>query len=253
MRAIIIEDEDFAARRLESMIREYDPGIEIIAKLQSVQESVAWLKANAQPDLIFLDIQLDDDLSFAIFEQVEVKSNIIFTTAFDEYAIKAFKHKSIDYLLKPIVKAELEASLKKHKEWAAAAMQAPNFQDLLSLLQGGSSKFRERFSVMVGERMKSVDVNDISYFFSNSGITFFVTKTNNQYTLDNSLDTIVRELDPNQFFRVSRQYLVGRKGINQVFVFQKSRLKLDLQPKSSEDVYVSIDKVPAFKKWFDGE
>lgn len=254
MKTIIIEDEEFAARRLEAMIKECDSSIEIVAKLQSVQESVAWLKANTQPDLIFLDIQLDDDLSFAIFEQVEVKSNIIFTTAFDEYAIKAFKHKSIDYLLKPIVKAELEAALNKHREWAAASTQIPNFQDLVSLLHvTNSPKYRERFSVMVGEKMKSVEVGEIAYFFSTSGITFFVTQSNNQYTLDNSLDTIIKELDPKNFFRANRQYLVGRKGINQVYVFPKSRLKLDLQPKSSEEVYVSVEKVPAFKKWFDGE
>jgi len=253
MRTIIIEDEYFASRRLETMIRECDPNIEIVAKLQSVQESVAWLKTNTHPDLIFLDIQLDDDLSFAIFEQVEVKSNIIFTTAFDEYAIKAFKHKSIDYLLKPIVKAELEAALKKHNEWATAALQVPNFQELVNLLHGETPKYRERFSVMVGEKMKSIEVSEIAYFFSISGITFFVTRTCNQYTLDNSLDTIIKELDPKLFFRVNRQNLIARKSINQVFVFPKSRLKLDLQPKSTEEVYVSIDKVPAFKKWFDGD
>lgn len=253
MRTIIVEDEDYAARRLETMIKECDPDIEIVAKLQSVQESVAWLKANSQPDLIFLDIQLDDDLSFAIFEQVQVKSNIIFTTAFDEYAIKAFKQKSIDYLLKPIVKVELEGALKKYNEWAVATLQVPNFQELVNLLHGESQKYRERFSVMVGEKMKSIEVSEIAYFFSTSGITFFVTKAGNQYTLDNSLDTIVKELDPKQFFRVNRQNLVARKSINQVFVFPKSRLKLDLQPKSTEEVYVSIDKVPVFKKWFDGE
>lgn len=252
MRTIIIEDEDFAARRLESMILDCDSSIQIVAKLQSVEESVAWLKANQQPDLIFLDIQLDDDLSFAIFEQVEVKSNIIFTTAFDEYAIKAFKHKSIDYLLKPISKEELAGALNKYKEWTASA-GLPNYNDLMSLIQGNTNKYRERFSVMVGEKMKSVEVSEIAYFFSTSGITFFVTKSNNQYTLDNSLDTIIKELDLKHFFRVNRQYLVARGGINQVYVFPKSRLKLDLQPKASEEVYVSIDKVPAFKKWFDGE
>jgi DNA-binding LytR/AlgR family response regulator len=252
MKTILIEDEEFAARRLENLIMECDPSIEVVAKLQSVKESVDWLEYNPQPDLIFLDIQLEDDLSFSIFEQVEVKSNIIFTTAFDEYAIKAFKHKSIDYLLKPIVKDELEAALKKHHEWTAAALPVPNFQELVSFIQDRTPKYRKRFSVMVGERMKSIEVNEIAYFFSTSGITFLVTKTNNQYTLDSSLDTIIKELDPNQFFRINRQYLIGRNGIYQVFVFPKSRLKLDLHPKSSEELYVSIDKVPAFKKWFDG-
>ncbi len=251
MKALIIEDEYFAAERLEKLVLGCDSSIQILGKLQSVEEAVQWLKSNSQPDVIFLDIQLEDDLSFSIFEQVEVKSNIIFTTAFDEYAIRAFKHKSIDYLLKPISKEDLCAALKKHNDWSV--QQLPDYKELIGLLKQSSNEYRERFSVIVGEKMKSIEVADIAYFFSTSGITFFVTRSGSQYTLDVSLDNLMRELNPNCFFRANRQYLVARSGVNQIFVFPKSRLKLDLQPKSAEEVYVSIEKVPAFKKWFDGE
>jgi DNA-binding LytR/AlgR family response regulator len=251
MKTIIIEDEEFAARRLENLIKECDPDIEVLAILPSVMDSVAWLKANAHPDLIFLDIQLEDDLSFTIFDHVDVKSNIIFTTAFDEYAIKAFKHKSIDYLLKPIAKTDLMNALQKYKQWMGS-FDTTKFNELIQLIQQ-TDNYRTRISVMVGEKMKSIETSDISYFFSTSGITFFVTMNNSQYSLDNSLDTIIKDLNPKLFFRVNRQYLVSRAGINHVFVFPKSRLKLDLNPKANEDVYVSIDKVPGFKKWFDGD
>lgn len=253
MKTLIIEDEDFAAQRLENLVKECDPSIEVVAKLQSVKESVAWLRTNPQPDLIFLDIQLDDDLSFAIFDQVEVHSNIIFTTAFDEYAIRAFKHKSIDYLLKPINKAELDAALKKHKEWNTQQKENKDFTDLLQLIKGETPKYRTRLAVTVGEKIKSIEIDSISYFFSASGITFFTTKDNKQYTLDDSLDTIAKELDPQQFFRANRQFLIAMHGVKQVFVYPKSRLKLDLLPPTDESVYVSLDKVVAFKKWYGGE
>lgn len=253
MKTLIIEDEDFAARRLENLVKECDSSIEVVAKLQSVKESVEWLRTNPQPDLLFLDIQLDDDLSFAIFDQVEVTSNIIFTTAFDEYAIRAFKHKSIDYLLKPINKSELEAALKKHSDWSTQQQPSKDFTDLIQLIKGETPKYRSRISVTVGEKIKSIEIDSISYFFSASGITFFTTNDNKQYTLDGSLDTIARELDPQQFFRANRQYLISLSGIKQVFVYPKSRLKLDLQPQTNESVYVSLDKVVAFKKWYGGE
>mgnify|MGYP000980980567 FL=1 len=149
MKTIIIEDEEFAARRLENMISECDSSIEIVAKLQSVRESVAWLKSNPHPELIFLDIQLDDDLSFAIFEQVTVQSQIIFTTAFDEYAIKAFKLKSIDYLLKPIIKEELCNAIKKYRDMAAPMQQAIDFSSLFSLLNQKNVSYKESFSMVV--------------------------------------------------------------------------------------------------------
>ena len=253
MKAIIIEDEEFAAIRLENMIREYDSSVEIVTRLQSVKESVLWLKSNPNPDLIFLDIQLEDDLSFSIFDQVKVSSQIIFTTAFDEYAIKAFKLKSIDYLLKPVNRDELSQAISKFRNWNNEKTVLINPDELRRMIFQQKVMYRERFSVTVGEKLKTISVDDIAYFFSTSGITFAVMKTKHQYSIDLSLDTIKEQLNPAEFFRINRQYLVQIKAISNVHVFPKSRLKLDLNPPSTEEIFVSQEKVPEFKRWLDGQ
>jgi len=252
MKAIIIEDEEFAATMLGNMIKECDNSIEIVTKLQSVKESVEWLKSNQHPDLIFLDIQLEDDLCFSIFEQVQVSSQIIFTTAFDEYAIKAFKLKSIDYLLKPIDQNELKQAIEKFRNWNSEKAVIFNPGELRKLIVQQQAAYRERFSVIVGEKIKSIRVNDIAYFFSVSGITFVVLNTNSQYSIDLSLDAIKEQLNPNDFFRINRQYLVKLSAIKNVHVFPKSRLKLELNPPATDELFVTLEKVPAFKKWIDG-
>jgi DNA-binding LytR/AlgR family response regulator len=253
MKAIIIEDEQLAARRLESLIKNYDKPIDVIAKLESVEESVEWLKSNAQPDLIFLDIHLEDGLSFSIFDKVKVNVPIIFTTAFDEYAIKAFKLKSIDYLLKPIVQEELNKAIDKYMEWSGNNKPVVDLTELYRLMQSNTKEYRERFSFSVGEKLKTIEVKDIAYFFSTSGITFVVMNSKNQYSIDLSLDKLINELNPKDFFRINRQYLIAHKAISNVFVYPKSRLKIELNPPSQDDVFVSLDRVTEFKKWLDGE
>ena len=251
MKTIIIEDEQLAARRLENMVKSIDPTIEIIAKLESVKESVEWFQRNEQPDLIFLDIHLEDGLSFSIFDQVKVNSPIIFTTAFDEYAIKAFKLKSIDYLLKPIVHNDLEKAVAKFRDWGEKK-QLIDVSELFRLMNMTPKQYRERFSVVVGQKLKSIDVKEINYFFSNSGITFVAMQPKGQYSLDLSLDNLMEELDPKKFFRVNRQYIVSLQSIVNIHIFPKSRLKLELNPPVPEGVFVSLDKVVDFKKWVDG-
>jgi two-component system response regulator LytT len=253
MRTIIIEDEEYAARRLENLIKECDSTIEIVAKLQSVRESVSWLKTNQHPDFIFLDIQLEDDLSFAIFEQVQVQSKIIFTTAFDEYAIKAFKLKSIDYLLKPINKDELCQAITKYRNWNKDRDLVIDPTELRKLLLPNQPTYRSRFLVSVGEKLKSIHVDDIAYFFSTSGITFVVMNSKNQYSVDVSLDTLKEQLNPQDFYRVNRQYFVRLNAIANVIIYPKSRLKIVLNPPTDDIIFVSIDKVPDFKRWMDGE
>ena len=252
MKTIIIEDEQLASRRLENMIKSIDPTIEILTITESVADSVEWLKRNEAPDLIFLDIHLEDGLSFSIFDQVKVDAPVIFTTAFDEYAIKAFKLKSIDYLLKPIVKEDLEKAITKYREWGEKS-QMINISELYNLVNGNKKNYRERFSVVVGQKLKSIEVKDIAYFFSNSGITFVAMQSKHQYSLDQSLDHLMAELDPIRFFRVNRQYLVGLPAISNIHIFPKSRLKLELNPPVPEGVFVSLDKVTDFKKWVDGK
>ena len=251
MKTIIIEDEELASRRLENMVKAIDPTIEILAKLESVEESVKWFQNHPHPDLIFLDIHLEDGLSFSIFDQVKVNSPIIFTTAFDEYAIKAFKLKSIDYLLKPIVQDDLEKAIKKYREWGEKN-QMVDLKELYKLMQVKEKSYRDRFSVVVGQKIKSIDVKDIAYFFSNSGITFVAMLSKSQYSLDLSLDNLMVELDPKLFFRVNRQYLIGLSSIVNIHIYPKSRLKLELNPPVPEGVFVSLDKVVDFKKWVDG-
>jgi DNA-binding LytR/AlgR family response regulator len=252
MKVIIIEDEVLAARRLKQMIHEYDSTIEIVAELESVEESIKWFQNNAEPDLIFLDIHLEDDLSFAIFEKVNINAPVIFTTAFDEYAIKAFKMKSIDYLLKPIVQSELAAALKKYKELSAKQRPSHELQKLYEMIIEKKPQYRERFSVAFGQKIKTFTVNEIAYFFSQDGATYAILKNNTSYPVDVSLDKLMNELSPGMFFRINRQMIVSIHAIKEVIVYPKSRLKLDLAPEMN-DVFVSLDKVTPFKDWFSGK
>lgn len=251
MKVIIIEDEEFAARRLENMILTYDSKIKVLAKLESVEESVKWLSGNEHPDLIFLDIHLEDDMSFTIFEKVKVKSHIIFTTAFDEYAIKAFKLKSIDYLLKPIVQEELNKAIDKYKEMVNTTDSSVDFSNLFNLIAQKSVSYKERFSFAVGQKLKTFSVNDVAYFYSADSMTYMVLNSKNEYPVDYSLDSLMAELNPADFFRINRQYLVKISAIAQVHIFPKSRLKIDLTPATKDEVFVSLDKVTAFKSWLD--
>jgi len=248
MKVVIIEDEELAARRLESLIRECAPDTEVIAKLESVEDAVDWFRNHPSPDLIFLDIHLEDDLSFSIFEKVKVSSPIIFTTAFDEYAIRAFRMKSIDYLLKPIVQEELARSLEKYREFTAVKQQ-PDMDALYRMISSGVPAYKERFSVTVGQKIKSYATSEISWFYSEEGITFMVINDNHQYPIDFSLDDLAGQLNPKEYFRVNRQFLVSLGSIRNVHIYPKSRLKIEIAPPSDREVFVSRDKVTRFKEW----
>jgi DNA-binding LytR/AlgR family response regulator len=249
MKVVIIEDEKLAANHLEKMILKYDSEIRIMAKLESVEQAVEWFRNNAHPDLIFLDIHLEDDLSFSIFEKTKISSPIIFTTAFDEYAIKAFKMKSIDYLLKPIIQEELNQSLEKYKEWTAPSYDQKDLSSLYALITKKEPEYIDRFSIMVGAKLRTVPVGDVAYFFSEASITFLVTNDKSKYPVDHSLDNLGEQLNPKDFFRINRQYLIGLKAIRNVIVYPKSRLKVELNPASDKEIFISIDKVTNFKDW----
>lgn len=249
MKVVIIEDEELAARRLESLIMECAPDTEVIARLESVGDAVEWFRNHPSPDLIFLDIHLEDDLSFTIFEKVKVSSPIIFTTAFDEYAIRAFKMRSIDYLLKPIVQEELARSLEKYREFTAVKQQ-PDMDALYRMISSGAPAYKERFSITIGQKIKSYATSEIAWFYSEEGITFMVINDNHQYPIDFSLDDLGGMLNPKEYFRINRQFLVGLGSIKNVHIYPKSRLKLELTPPSSnKEVFVSRDKVTRFKEW----
>jgi len=248
MNAIIIEDEKVAAERLAKMLNEVAPEIRIIAKLVSVSDSVEWLKKNTA-DLIFLDIQLSDGLSFSIFEQVVVKTPIIFTTAYDQYAIKAFDVNSVSYLLKPIRKAELEESLKKYKELKAAF--SIDFQALLDGIQGKKTEYKSRFLIQVGDKLKKIETNEIAYFYAFDKSVFLKTYQNTSYVIDYTLDTLESQLDSSLFFRINRKYIVHIQSIAEMIAYSRGRVKLNLKPPADNelDTIVSIERSQDFKKW----
>ncbi len=251
MKVVIIEDEAFATLRLKKMILDYDPEIKIMAELESVAESVRWFKANPEPDLIFLDIHLEDDLSFAIFDQVNISSPVIFTTAFDEYAIKAFKLKSIDYLLKPIVHEELAAALKKYEQFSGLHHSSVDLQSLYNLLTGKEKKYKERLSISIGSKIKMVEVTDIAYVYVMEKGVYLRTFQGNTYSIDFPLDKLEEMLDPGKFFRINRKYLVNISSINDMVAYSRSRVKLELKPRADDEfeTIVSIDRSAEFKKW----
>jgi two-component system, LytTR family, response regulator LytT len=251
MNALIIEDENLAAERLELMLAEVDPSIRVLAKLDSVKDSVKWLM-QYQADIIFLDIQLSDGISFSIFEQVAVSTPVIFTTAYDMYAIKAFDVYSIDYLLKPIRKADLSESLLKLRNMKSAF--SIDFDSLLAQINGRQAEYKKRFLIQIGEKIKKVEVSDIAYFFILEKGCYLRTFQGNSYPLEYTLDKLESMLDPSSYFRINRKYLINMASISNMLAYSRSRVKLELKPKADDDAdtIVSIDRSADFKKWLNG-
>jgi DNA-binding LytR/AlgR family response regulator len=248
MKTIIIEDENLTAKRLESLLNKYDPSIQVMKVLPSVHEAVEWFNANAEPDLVFMDIHLEDDLAFKIFEQVQLKAPVIFTTAYDEYMIKAFKVNSIDYLLKPVSYDELVQAIEKFKT-LKNQFAKPDMETLLQFIGKKDPEYKSRFMITVGTRIRSIETSEIAYFYSEEKLTFMVTKEGQQLPIDFSLDKLTSLLNPKDFFRISRQFLVSFDSIQTVHAHIKGKLKLELTPKCKFEVFVSGDRMTDFKEW----
>lgn len=250
MKVVIIEDELLASERLEKQLKEVVPNIIISAKLTSVESSVAWLKENSV-DLIFLDIQLTDGLSFSIFERIEVKTPIIFTTAYDQYAIKAFELNSVSYLLKPIKKTELESSLQKYQSLKSAF--SIDFEALLSSIKGDQQTYKKRFLIQVADKLRKVEVENIAYFFALEKSVFFRTTDKQTFPVDMTLDQLEKVLDPAIFFRINRKYIVNINAISNMVSWSKRRIKIELTPSADDnsDTIVSMERYSEFKKWLD--
>ena len=251
MRILIIEDEPFAAKKLEEMIKEYDHDFEILEVLDSIEDAVTWFEQHAQPNLIFLDIHLADGLSFEIFDHVNIEVPIIFTTAFDRYAIQAFKTKSIDYLLKPVRFEELKLALDKYLSWFGDPYQQDQLQMLAKTLKQGHQSYKRRFLVRAGNVIKTVPLTDIAYFSSMDRTTQIVTSNGRQYPIRQNLDELESLLDPMQFYRANRQFIIRIEAIAKIQPWFKGRLKLQLSPPQGVDLVVSSEKTPAFKRWLD--
>ncbi|MBQ4820755.1 LytTR family DNA-binding domain-containing protein [Aquimarina sp. MMG016] len=243
--AIIIEDEDIAAIKLQKMIQELDSEIHIARILSSVKESVAYLNENT-PDLIFLDINLSDDNSFEIFNLVDnITSKIIFTTAYSEYAIKAFEQNSIDYLLKPIPKEALQRSLEKLRKYDSH----PN-PDYNKVLFNPGDTYKKRFLVKINNNLKTVEVKEIAYFYSEDKITFIKLKNDKKLPIDHSLKRLEEILDPKEFYRINRKYIIHISAISKMYYSSKSKIMLHLEPVAEDQqISVAIEKLGKFKKW----
>ena len=251
MNAIIIEDEKPAARRLNRMLNDLD--IKVNTMLHSVNESIAWFSNNEHPDLIFLDIQLSDGLSFEIFETIEIKSSIIFTTAYDEYALKAFKLNSIDYILKPIDDEELEAAVKKYKDQLPSGQSLQvDFEDIKKLLINPMDRvYKKRFTARVGQHLKIFSVEDIECFYSENKSTYLHTNENRNYLIENTLESLENEVNPQQFYRVSRKFYININAIKDIISYTNSRLQIKLHHFNEQEIIVSRERVKDFKNWLE--
>ena len=248
IQALIIEDEKPSARRLQRMLEKLE--VEVIETLHAVDEAVEWFLQNKHPDLILLDIQLSDGLSFEIFQHVTVQSAIIFTTAYDEYALKAFKLNSIDYLLKPIDDEELDAALVKfRKNHQARIENSFDIQGLKSLLNMNSPEYKTRFALQVGQHLKLIKVEDISCFYSENKATYVQLTRDRRYLMDTSLDKLQEELDPTLFFRVNRKFIIKEKSIQDIIAFSNQRLEIELRDYKKEKIIVSRERVKSFRDW----
>ena len=249
MNVIIIEDEKPSARRLQRMLTELQ--MEAETMLHSVEESIDWFQNNEHPDLIFLDIQLSDGLSFEIFETIDINSAVIFTTAYDEYALQAFKLNSIDYLLKPIDEDDLAKAVSKFKERAPKQQSVTlDFNDIKKLLVNPIEReYKKRFSVKVGQHLKLINIDDIECFYSENKGTYAYTSEGRNYLLDTTLEQLEEELEPHKFFRISRKFFVNVNAIKDMVSYTNSRLQIKLNTYKEQEVIVARERVKEFKDW----
>jgi DNA-binding LytR/AlgR family response regulator len=261
MRILIVEDEDLAVKKIQKTLSSVDSTAEIAGITDSIKSTVEWLQQNEQPDLILMDIELADGQSFEIFNLTDVKSPVVFTTSYDEYALKAFKVNSIDYLLKPVQKEDLQNALDKYKKmkqaYASSSSSAPDnggdanldmiVKELQKKLQ--PKEFRKRFLVKHAQKLVSVEIGEIAYFFSDGRLNFFKTTDNRKFVVDYTMDELEDMLDPQQYFRISRSFYVSVNSIDKIDDYFGNRLILQLKPLVDKEALVSREKVTDFKKW----
>jgi DNA-binding LytR/AlgR family response regulator len=250
IKTLIIEDEEPAALRLKKLLKKLDPEIEVLGIIDTVSSALKWFENHPAPDLIMLDIQLGDGLSFDIFKESKVNSYVIFTTAYDEYAIKAFELNSIDYLLKPVDELKLSVSLQKFSKFKTAS-QIAGIGKLLETFESGNDKFKKRFVVNIANKIKVIETGSIAFFYSKEKNTFLCTADNRHYPLEFSLDHVKDMLNPELFFRVSRQYIIQFKSISKIDIFSKSRIRIETIPPSADEIMVSSARTSEFRQWLD--
>jgi len=249
---LILEDEEPAAKRLQKLLHETTEEVEVLAVLDSISSAKEWLATHPHPQLMLVDIHLADGISFELFKQTEVNCPIIFTTAYDEYALQAFKLNSIDYLLKPVKKDELQQALKKFLK--LKAMQPMNIdQLLLAVSQNPVDKYRQRFVIRYGEHIKTIETKDAAYFYTEARANFLVTKDAKRYVIDFNLDQLEQMLNPSLFYRINRQFIIFIEAIEEMSTWTKGRVMVKLKPATKLETIVSTERSAEFKKWLAGE
>ncbi len=254
MKILIVEDEPLAAAQLAALIAGIVPDAKILAVCDTIESTLKWLSGNEAPDLAFFDIHLGDGISFEIFKRAELQIPVIFTTAYDQYALQAFKVNSIDYLLKPIDKAELASALHKFEllhQTTSAKITPQLIQNLISSI--GKPEYKKRFLVKIGTHLRSIDTESVSYFYSYQKGTFLKSDDGRNYLLDQTLETIEQLVDPDKFFRINRKYLVSLSSIIDVISYSNSRFKLKVKDQEEDDFLVAREKVKLFKDWLEGK
>ena len=251
MKILIIEDEDLAVKKLQKTLATVDPAADVVGVADSIKSSVEWLAANPSPDLILMDIELADGQSFEIFNLIDIKCPVIFTTSYDEYALKAFKVNSVDYLLKPIQNDELQAALDKFKKLSPIYKTDTSLEKIVKELQQKlqPKEYRKRFLVKYSAKLVSIEVKDICYFYSDGRLNFFKTADNKRYAVDYTMDELEEMLEPEHFFRISRAFYVSVGCITKIEDYFGNRIVLSLNPPVDKEAIVSREKVTDFKKW----
>ena len=248
-KCLIIEDEFAASSHLAALLKKVQPDMEILAIVESIKDGILWFNGHPEPDLIFSDIQIADGLSFSIFDSVRPRSPIIFTTAYDEYAIKAFKLNSIDYLLKPIDEESISFSLKKFGE--QQLLTGTRITELMHAVRLDKQNYRLSFLVRYQDRLLPLSTDEVMASYIDNGVVYLLLHNGKHYPVDMNLDDLQQQLDPQQFFRANRQFIVSRKSIQDMAVHFNGRLLLNLKVKTPEAIYVSKERVSAFKRWFE--
>lgn len=250
MNVLIVEDEGIAAERLERLITELRPDARVLEQLDTVKSAVAWFQTHDMPDLLFFDIHLADGSSFEIFEKVKINCPVIFTTAYDQYAIKAFEVNSVDYLLKPIEQSKLERALIKYESLSQSSQQV-DVSELRSLIQGSKAKYKERFVVKVGEHLRTISVDQVDCFYSEDGATYLMDAEGKKVIIDYTLDQLSALVDPVDFFRINRKFILRMSAIRDIVSYSNSRLRITLPHLDNNELIVSRDRVGEFKAWLD--
>ena len=254
MKALIIEDEEPAAARLRKMLLEVEPMLSIENSIVSIKSAVTWLHANPMPDLIFMDIHLADGLSFDIFNEVKVTCPVIFITAYDQYALKSFQLNGIDYLLKPVKKEDLSRAMTKFNTWFRGSKeQLIDYGKLASMIMGKQKELKKRIMIRYGDVIKTIEIADVAYFYTEDKVNFLRTKSNITYPVDFNLDELEEMIDPKIFFRINRQFIINFQAISKMVAFSKSRVKITLEPPCEIETIVSTERSGNFKHWLTGD